>query len=149
MCQADCDADGDANIHQTGHRLEHRRPAAPRRDEGVGRDAERQAWTTAKGERSARSLFGKAFGGHPDGVWASPGRVNLVGEHTDYNGGLCLPIALPHRTYAAVRRRDDERVRMISGLDDGDLWVGSLDDLAPNRVEGWVAYCGGRLRWRS
>lgn len=106
-------------------------------------DAERQAWTTATGERSARSLFGKAFGGHPDGVWASPGRVNLVGEHTDYNGGLCLPIALPHRTYAAVRQRDDDRVRMISGLDDGDLWVGSLDDLAPNRVEGWVAYCGG------
>ena len=49
--------------------------------------------------------FRTSFGGGPDGVWAAPGRVNIIGEHVDYNAGRCLPMALPHRTYCAVRRR--------------------------------------------
>jgi len=44
------------------------------------------------------SLFTGTFGAQPTGVWSAPGRVNLIGEHTDYNGGLALPIALPQRT---------------------------------------------------
>ena len=51
--------------------------------------------------------FSDAFGSEPSGVWSAPGRVNLMGEHTDYNAGLCLPIALPDRTYAAARLRPD------------------------------------------
>ncbi|MCL1840980.1 MAG: galactokinase family protein, partial [Propionibacteriaceae bacterium] len=62
----------------------------------------------------AVDLFTAAFGARPDGVWAAPGRVNLIGEHTDYNDGLALPIALPQRTYVAARRRDDRTVRLIS-----------------------------------
>ena len=62
----------------------------------------------------AASLFARSFGGEPDGVWSAPGRVNLIGEHTDYNGGLALPIALPQRTYAAVRLRDDGLLRVVS-----------------------------------
>ena len=54
---------------------------------------------------SARRLFDDRFGGDPTGVGAAPGRVNLIGEHTDYNNGLVLPIALPQATYAAVRLR--------------------------------------------
>ena len=53
------------------------------------------------------------------GVLAAPGRVNLIGEHTDYNEGLCLPIALPHATYVAVARRADGRIRVASRQQDG------------------------------
>ena len=63
---------------------------------------------------SVSRAFERRFGDAPTGVWSAPGRVNLIGEHTDYNGGLCLPIALPHRTYVALRRRDDDRVRLVS-----------------------------------
>ena len=44
----------------------------------------------------ARTAFAGMFGGAPEGVWAAPGRVNVIGEHTDYNGGFVLPVALPH-----------------------------------------------------
>ena len=66
------------------------------------------AWSTEEGATRAHHLFTEHIGGSPDGVWAAPGRVNIIGEHTDYNNGLCLPIALPHRTYVAARRRDDD-----------------------------------------
>ena len=88
--------------------------------------------------------FERRFGGPADGVWAAPGRVNLIGEHTDYNAGLCLPIALPHRTYAAVRRRDDDRVRLVS-QQDAATWDGSLDDVTPGALSGWAAYPAGVL----
>ncbi len=76
-------------------------------------------------------------------MWASPGRVNLIGEHVDYNGGLCLPMALPHRTFAAVRRRDDQVVRLVSSLSPDDVWTGTLAGIAPGLVSSWVAYAGG------
>jgi hypothetical protein len=76
-----------------------------------------ESWSPDDGARRVRALFTTAFGadGGPDGVWSAPGRVNLIGEHTDYNGGLALPIALPHRTYVALRRRDDDAVRLVVG----------------------------------
>ncbi|HEY6794720.1 MAG TPA: galactokinase [Kineosporiaceae bacterium] len=94
--------------------------------------------------------FDEAFGRHPDGVWAAPGRVNLIGEHVDYNAGSCLPLALPHRTYVALARRDDRTVRAHSphlhqptGTGDDTWWSGSLDDVAPGQVKGWAGYVAG------
>lgn len=100
------------------------------------------AWSDAEGAQRATATFERTYDCSPDGVWAAPGRVNLIGEHTDYNGGLCLPIALPHRTFAAVRRRDDDVVRLVSGRE-GVPWEGRLADVGPGTVQGWAAYVVG------
>jgi galactokinase len=91
----------------------------------------------------AASLFARTFGGEPDGVWSAPGRVNLIGEHTDYNGGLALPIALPQRTYAAVRLRDDGRLRAVSTTARGGVVEVALDAIEPGTPQGWAAYLAG------
>lgn len=61
-----------------------------------------------------RDAFENAFGAEPDGTWSAPGRVNLIGEHTDYNGGLALPFGIDRRTRVAVRMRDDDIVRVAT-----------------------------------
>jgi galactokinase len=91
---------------------------------------------------AAAELFRSTFGSEPTGVWSAPGRVNLIGEHTDYNSGLCLPIALPQRTFAAVRRRDDGLVRVVSAQGDGIVEV-ELDEVRAGHPEGWSAYVAG------
>lgn len=101
------------------------------------------AWDTAEGIRRAAELFVAAYGSRPAGVWAAPGRVNLIGEHLDYNGGLSQPFALPHRTFVALAPRADERVRLVSELDPVAVWSGTLDDLGPGRASGWRSYAGG------
>jgi galactokinase len=101
------------------------------------------AWTTSDGKERVAALFRTRFGTEPDGTWSAPGRVNLIGEHTDYNGGLCLPIALPHRTYAALRRRDDDTVRLVSAQEPDGMRTIELADVAPGTVDGWAGYVVG------
>ncbi len=96
-----------------------------------------EAIAAALGDRF-RALHGRA----PAGVFAAPGRVNLIGEHVDYNGGRCLPIALPTATYAAVGARDDAAVTVTS-LQQDEPWAGTLDGLGPGDVTGWAAYAAG------
>lgn len=103
----------------------------------------RDAWSAAEGAARAAAFFREAFDAEPDGVWAAPGRVNLIGEHVDYNGGPCLPIALPHRTYVALRRRHDDAVRLSSALAPDTVWTSPLAGIAPGAVSGWVAYAVG------
>lgn len=86
--------------------------------------------------------FLRSFGTVPAGIWSAPGRVNVIGEHTDYNQGFCLPMALPHRTYAAAAPRDDGRLR-LSSLQQRGVWEGTLADVGPGTPEGWVAYAAG------
>ncbi len=92
---------------------------------------------------TASSGFIEMFGGAPDGVWSAPGRVNLIGEHTDYNGGLALPIALPQRTCAAVRLRGDGVLRLSSGVSRGEVVEVPVTEIAPERPTGWAAYVAG------
>ena len=94
----------------------------------------------AEGAAAARELFEQAYGEAPAGVWAAPGRVNLIGEHTDYNAGLCLPIALPHRTYIALKPREDTSVRVVSDVSPDKVAQADLDGLAAGGVDGWAAY---------
>jgi galactokinase len=88
--------------------------------------------------------FADLHGRPPLGVFAAPGRVNLIGEHVDYNGGLCLPMALPHATYAAVAPRDDDTVTVTSRQQD-DAFSARLDALGPGQATGWAAYAAGVL----
>lgn len=100
-------------------------------------------------DRSARRAeqdFVAAFGRRPDGVWAAPGRVNLIGEHVDYNGGLCLPMALPHRTFVALGRAGgDAPPGQITVFSRGNPtpWRASAHAVAPGAVQGWGTYLAG------
>ena len=102
------------------------------------------AWSLPEGEARVRQGFAAQFGAGADpGTWSAPGRVNLIGEHTDYNGGLCLPIALPHRTHVALRPREDDLIRLASAQEPGDVRELRLADVAPGAVAGWTAYVAG------
>ncbi|MFF6781570.1 galactokinase [Streptomyces sp. NPDC012510] len=87
--------------------------------------------------------FEELYGAEPEGVWAAPGRVNLIGEHTDYNDGFVMPFALPHTTIAAVSRRTDGRLRLHSDDIEGGVVELALDDLTPEADRGWTAYPSG------
>ena len=76
----------------------------------------------------------------------APGRVNLIGEHTDYNGGHVFPCALTLGTYAAVRKRNDRKLRFFSmNFEDSGIIESSLDDLVFNEKAGWTNYPKGIL----
>ncbi|MCU1472349.1 galactokinase [Amnibacterium sp.] len=91
-------------------------------------------------EDAAAGLFRERFGGEPDGLWRAPGRVNLIGEHTDYNDGYVLPFAIDRASRVAVGLRDDRRVRIASTFEGGDPVETTLDEIAERRFSGWSAY---------
>ena len=106
------------------------------------------AATPEEGAEQAAALFRETFGGEPRGVWSAPGRVNIIGEHVDYNGGPCLPIALPHRAFVALSPRSDRTVRLVSTQTREAVDVLDLDVLGPKGTPGevtnhWTAYLAG------
>ncbi|MDG5801989.1 galactokinase [Streptomyces ossamyceticus] len=94
-------------------------------------------------EAAVAERFEELYGTAPEGVWAAPGRVNLIGEHTDYNDGFVMPFALPHTAVAAVSRRTDGVLRLHSSDVDGGVVELTLDGLAPESDRGWTAYPAG------
>lgn len=120
----------------------------------MGSDASTQGphwiepWSLAQGELEARALFERTFGHQATGVWSSPGRVILMGEHTDYNAGATLATVTPHRMFVAARARDDGLLRIVEGQSadltgvDG-VWERHLDDLAPEGGGAWHVYAAG------
>ncbi|MFF1378538.1 galactokinase [Streptomyces sp. NPDC058308] len=90
--------------------------------------------------------FAELYGYAAEGVWSAPGRVNLIGEYTDFNEGFVLPLALPHTAVAAVARRTDGTLRLHSADIDAPLAELRVDDLAPLSKYGqggWAAYPAG------
>ena len=91
--------------------------------------------------QAARDAFAERFGKQPRYVARGPGRVNLIGEHTDYNDGFVLPMAIDRAVYVALRPRSDGRVQVRS-LDfdqDGEFLLDSL----PPRGSTWLDYVVG------
>ncbi|MER7509472.1 galactokinase [Streptomyces lavendulae] len=90
-----------------------------------------------------KEVFRRIYGTDPEVVWAAPGRVNLIGEHTDYNDGFALPIAIPRHTLVAARHRQDGRLRLHSAQVDGPVIDLDLARLTPGAVTTWAAYPAG------
>jgi galactokinase len=87
--------------------------------------------------------FQEAYARTPEGVWRAPGRANLIGEHTDYNGGFVLPFALTQGVEVAAARRDDDLLELRSLQAVGDPVFVRLDELTPGNPAGWAAYPAG------
>ena len=89
--------------------------------------------------------FQELYGAEGDiRTYFAPGRVNLIGEHTDYNGGHVFPCALTIGTYAVARKRTDRKLRFFSvNFERLGIIESSLDDLVPSRSSGWTNYPKG------
>ena len=83
--------------------------------------------------------FIEHFGAEPTGVWSAPGRVNLIGEHTDYNEGFVLPFAIDRRTYAALSLRSDGIARVASGFTNEVVEI-PIEKISRDSVSGWSGY---------
>lgn len=84
--------------------------------------------------------FSSAFGREPDGIWQAPGRVNLIGEHTDYNEGFVLPFAIDRTARVAVGVRSDGKVRLLSTYGDQGLTTADAARLERHSAKGWTKY---------
>ncbi len=89
--------------------------------------------------------FKAVYGRPPQRTWFAPGRVNIIGEHTDYNDGFALPIAIPLGVRVDVTRTTDGVARVASVQHPGDLVAARIEDLEPGCVEGWAGYAMGVL----
>jgi len=96
--------------------------------------------TDGKLHSGLAARFEEAFGTAPDGVWQAPGRVNLIGEHTDYNEGFVLPFAIDKTAKVAIRLRGDSTVRLLSTFGDQGIVDADLAELAPGSGKGWSKY---------
>ena len=86
--------------------------------------------------------FAQIFGEQPQRLFMSPGRVNLIGEHTDYNGGYVFPCALDFGTYGAARKRNDKLVNLVSGNFDLKCQI-NIGSIKYQAEHGWANYPKG------
>ena len=90
--------------------------------------------------------FTEIFGEQAEATFFSPGRINLIGEHTDYNGGHVFPCAISLGIYGAARKREDNKLRFYSAnFEDLGIIETSLDDLKYDKKDNWVNYAKGMI----
>lgn len=95
-----------------------------------------------------KSTYKTLFGHHPQNTFFAPGRINLIGEHIDYNGGLVFPAPITLGTYAAVSKRSDLLVSVYSiNFKDNALITFSLDALEYDKSHGWANYVKGVIKY--
>jgi galactokinase len=87
-----------------------------------------------------RTLFTQITGRAPDGLWSAPGRVNLIGEHTDYNEGFVLPFAIDRRTIVAAGAREDALIRVASTFSDEVVEIPLAELDGARGSAGWADY---------
>ena len=95
--------------------------------------------------QSVLEKFKEIFGAEGEiGVYFAPGRVNMIGEHTDYNGGHVFPCALTIGTYGVARKRADKKLRFFSmNFEDRGVFEANIDDLKPEKEAEWTNYPKG------
>ena len=91
-----------------------------------------------------KQKFLETFGGDSKGIriFYAPGRVNLIGEHTDYNGGHVFPCAINYGTYGVARKRDDNTIRLVSGNMDLPVTV-DVNEIKNDPLHDWANYPKG------
>jgi galactokinase len=100
-------------------------------------------WTTRFAVGAHMPDFPTLFNCHPTAIADAPGRVNLIGEHTDYNGGFVLPTAIPQRTHLELSLRVDEFVRIWSDAPDCPKDCAEYRLGQEYRGQGWLDYVQG------
>jgi len=94
---------------------------------------------------NTQAAFRDLYGYAPAGIWSAPGRVNFIGEHTDYNQGCVFPLAIDRRARIAAAPRQDGLLRLATTAS-GDPAEIQVADLAPGRLTGWSRYLAG-VHW--
>lgn len=89
-------------------------------------------------------LFSSTFNNSPEKIVSSPGRINLIGEHTDYNLGFVLPAAIDKYIHLAIKRRKDQQIHLVAA-DLGEQYRGNTDQLEPS-PQGWPNYLLGVMQ---
>lgn len=105
-----------------------------------------------KGKRRMKEklggLFKQIFDEASEGIYFSPGRINLIGEHTDYNGGHVFPAAITIGTYGAARKRQDNQLRFYSEkFPQLGIIQSNLDELVYKKEDDWANYPKGVLKY--
>ena len=95
-----------------------------------------------------QQIFAEKFGEKGTGSYFAPGRINLIGEHTDYNGGYVFPASITIGTYGVARKRADKQIRLYSeNFPEKGIITFSLDDLEYRKEDDWTNYPNGVIRY--